>query len=135
MAECRYEKVEEQKRQTRKKQELEKRFNKDDAKDHSSSDEEEDDEDKINETQEAGMPSLPHSQSPADRMLASQKPRHMITASSADSLLSQKIFCFSDRGCCALADLFGRILQAFCIRKVGMSSQEIMSLQLEVLSF
>ncbi|KAK9822076.1 hypothetical protein WJX74_005415 [Apatococcus lobatus] len=50
-----YEKVEEQKRQIRKKQELEKRFNKDDAKDHSSSDEEEDDEDKINETQEAGF--------------------------------------------------------------------------------
>ena len=56
---CRYEKVEEQKRQIRKKQELEKRFNKDDAKDHSSSDEEEDDEDKINETQEAGMTHLP----------------------------------------------------------------------------
>ena len=46
--------MEEQKRQIRKKQELEKRFNKDEAKDHSSSDEEEDDEDKINETQEAG---------------------------------------------------------------------------------
>lgn len=58
---CRYEKVEEQKRQIRKKQELEKRFNKDDAKDHSSSDEEEDDEDKINETQEAGMPLSPPS--------------------------------------------------------------------------